>query len=887
MADVANLGFDVESRKLAEAEHRLDEIAAAAKKAENATVGFSDRANRAANKIAAANDNAARAASRVVSSYKALIPLAVRLGGVLGAIGGVAISADVRGARDLSASLAEVSTLLGGTEDDLQRIQNAARDMGREFGTTAASQVKSFYQAISAGATDVATATALLESANRVAIGGITDTTTAVDVLTTATNAYAAAGLSAAEASDALFVGMRAGKTTISEMASTLGNVIPIAASLGVTFDELVAGVAALTTQGQSTAQAVTGVRAILSQIAKPTSEATKLSKQLGLEFNTTSLQAKGLSGFLGDVITKTGGNADALAKLFGSVEALNAVLSFAGGGGAAFTNILGDMESKAGAADAAYRKVADSLDKRLGVALNRIADVSVRIGEALLTVIVPAAEAFATALETVADNAADLAIVLAPIAAIHLAKMVAGFASLAAGMNVAAVAARGLSVAMAFIGGPIGLALTALAAGFVLLKNNVSEAGRAARDADSAYQANKSAIEAARTSSDGYTTSLRNQIAMQVEVAKTAYASADAAFYSALKMREAFRAMTGLKFAPLEYMTDARAAEADQMGALVAKLQAQLAEVDANMKKAQNTDTPPGTTPGLPGLGGSAEANPYDAIVRGARQFIEAQKLEAQALSMTEEAAARLRHQQDLLNRAANDNIALTPKQTEELSNLAAQMAAAEVATNRAKEAMTFSKNAVNGFFSDLRSGLEQGKSAWAAFGDVALNVLNKILDKIQNDLVNAIFDANGALGGLGGGGLFGGLIGGIGKIFGFAKGGYTGNGPASAVAGVVHGGEYVFSKRATDRIGVRNLEAMHRSAKGYASGGYVAPVIPAANANQPAPVVVNMPINIDATGADAAELARVKAEIRSMKETLPKQVTSIVGQQRSRSVV
>ena len=55
------------------------------------------------------------------------------------------------------------------------------------------------------------------------------------------------------------------------------------------------------------------------------------------------------------------------------------------------------------------------------------------------------------------------------------------------------------------------------------------------------------------------------------------------------------------------------------------------------------------------------------------------------------------------------------------------------------------------------------------------------------------------------------------------FDSGGYTGNKPASAVAGVVHGGEYVFSKKATDKIGVGNLEALHKRLKGYANGGYV----------------------------------------------------------------
>lgn len=67
------------------------------------------------------------------------------------------------------------------------------------------------------------------------------------------------------------------------------------------------------------------------------------------------------------------------------------------------------------------------------------------------------------------------------------------------------------------------------------------------------------------------------------------------------------------------------------------------------------------------------------------------------------------------------------------------------------------------------------------------------------------------------GGGGFWGGL----GDLLSLDGGGYTGSGPRDAIAGLVHGGEYVFSAGAVERIGLGALERMHR---GYASGGYVA---------------------------------------------------------------
>ena len=52
------------------------------------------------------------------------------------------------------------------------------------------------------------------------------------------------------------------------------------------------------------------------------------------------------------------------------------------------------------------------------------------------------------------------------------------------------------------------------------------------------------------------------------------------------------------------------------------------------------------------------------------------------------------------------------------------------------------------------------------------------------------------------------------------FATGGFTGTGGKYEPAGIVHRGEFVFTKEATSRIGVGNL---YRLMRGYATGGYV----------------------------------------------------------------
>lgn len=477
MADIAEIGFRADTDELDDANSKMKKLKPSAEGVEKA----SEKLNKKLNKTNTVFGKLARGGSIVNRVFGAITSGAKKLVGGLtglatGIIAGFAFATMIEGARELSSSLAELSTLLPENTEQLGDMQRAARALADEFGTNAAFQVKAFYGAVSAGASDTADAINIVNSANKLAIGGITDVATGVDILTTATNAYAASGLTASDASDALFVGMKAGKTTIGELASGLGNVIPIAASLGVEMDELVAGTAALTLQGLSTASAITSLRAILSGVAKPTSQAAKLAKELGIDFSTTALRAKGLSGFLEDVVDKTGGSADKLSVLFGSVEALNAALAFAGSGGESFTQILDSMSDKAGATDEAFQKVAKSLDFRWDKLLKNMTNAADAFGVVLLSIIVPIGEGFQNLINGTSQLTPvlhGLGVVIVALAASQIHMLVTSLATAIASFNAASVATgvftaalTAMRVVVGALGGPIGLLFALIGGG-------------------------------------------------------------------------------------------------------------------------------------------------------------------------------------------------------------------------------------------------------------------------------------------------------------------------------------------------------------------------------------------------------------------------------------
>ncbi|WP_114966805.1 hypothetical protein [Alkalilacustris brevis] len=163
------------------------------------------------------------------------------------------------------------------------------------------------------------------------------------------------------------------------------------------------------------------------------------------------------------------------------------------------------------------------------------------------------------------------------------------------------------------------------------------------------------------------------------------------------------------------------------------------------------------------------------------------------------------------LLNAAQREGLAITPELEAAIDRMAdAYARAASEAANAAQEMQEAEARAQRGAqaMTDLFLGIVDG-------GRSAEQALARLLQQMAQ-----VYLQKALLGLAEGGGPFaflGGMLGG------FAGGGYTGDGTRNQPAGIVHRGEYVFSKAAVQRLGVGRLESMHKAAQGYASGGAV----------------------------------------------------------------
>ncbi len=346
----------------------------------------------------------------------------------------------VSSAANFETKISEVSTLVNAATFDMSKLTGHVLRQAKAFGQFPVVQAKASYDIISAGAQKATDANLILEASNKLATGGVTTTAIAADGLTSILNAYSLTAKDAADVSDILFVGVRDGKTTIEQLALAIGNVAPLAYEAGVGFDELVSTIAALTKGGISTARSVTGMRAIIAGVVKPTSEAAKEAERLGLEFNVAALRAKGFQGFLEDVLDKTQGNADSLGLLYGGVEALVPIMAFTGKAGENFNATLANMANRAGSTDAAFRVMADTFNFQGGRALTAIRVAFINLGTHMLKVLTPAVKAFADNFDTLSRfvglaAVGFTAILLPSLIAVlpAIASVTAGFIAMAA----------------------------------------------------------------------------------------------------------------------------------------------------------------------------------------------------------------------------------------------------------------------------------------------------------------------------------------------------------------------------------------------------------------------------------------------------------------------
>ena len=322
------------------------------------------------------------------------------------AVGGLSIKA----AADFEASMTKIQSLVGLSAETVQGFE---QDVRRLAGTTAQAPkdlADAMFFITSAGLRGAA-ATETLEAAAKAAAVGLGDTATIADLATSALNAYGESNISATKATDVMVAAVREGKLEAGELAGSMGRVLPIASAMGVRFDEVGAAFAALSRTGTNAAEAATQVRGILSSLLRPSVQAEKALKGMGLSSEGLRKQIKeeGLLATLKTLSEEFAGNEAAAASVFGNIRALSGVMDLMGANVATTEQIFANMKDTTGALDQAFDATSETAAFKLSQAMANIKQALIDLGNVLIPIVVPVLENLSGIVKTLATGFGNL----------------------------------------------------------------------------------------------------------------------------------------------------------------------------------------------------------------------------------------------------------------------------------------------------------------------------------------------------------------------------------------------------------------------------------------------------------------------------------------------
>lgn len=265
--------------------------------------------------------------------------------------------------EEFNKAMKEANTMASKDSAGFKQLKGEVADLAKEIPIARDQLANGLYQTISNGVPEDNWIEFLNTSA-RSAVGGLADINKVVGVTSTLIKNYGLEWSAAADIQDKIQLTAKNGVTSFEQLAQALPRVTGNAASLGVSIDELMGTFATLTGVSGNTAEVSTQLAAIFTALVKPSSEAAEMAAKMGIQFDAAAIKAAGgFQNFLNQLDGSVKAYAQAngvleqevYSKLFGSAEAIRALIPLQGELADKFTANVANMVNSAGTMDAAY----------------------------------------------------------------------------------------------------------------------------------------------------------------------------------------------------------------------------------------------------------------------------------------------------------------------------------------------------------------------------------------------------------------------------------------------------------------------------------------------------------------------------------------------------
>jgi TP901 family phage tail tape measure protein len=364
-----------------------------------------------------------KAGKSAKTASKGFSTLTKAVGGLGIAFGAAGLVRGVNSAIDTFASFEEqiknVQNITGSSTEEMAKFQAQISGLPSSLGSSV-ELTKGLYQALSSGVPKDNAIDFMVTNA-RAAKGNLADLT---QTISASTSILAAFNLPAEEATavlDSMTKTVDLGKLTFSDLANNIGKSAAIAASAGVSYNELFAASAQLTLGGLSVEEAMTGIRAIMTASISPTEQQAAAMQKYGVELSANAIQQQGFVGYMKSISAAVGSNVTAMAELFPNVRAIGPALALVREEGGQFDKILQDINNSSGKVDANFENMAQGTKAQMAAMRVDIQKVMEEMGERLAPVVIDLGKTFIDILPPIIDGI--LAIVSAVEKAIEIFK--------------------------------------------------------------------------------------------------------------------------------------------------------------------------------------------------------------------------------------------------------------------------------------------------------------------------------------------------------------------------------------------------------------------------------------------------------------------------------
>lgn len=257
---------------------------------------------------------------------------------------------------DLNSAMSDVETLIPGATERVLELKAAVQEMAVDTGETTGDLASGLYQVISAFG-DTADTVKILEANAKAATAGAASTTDAINLTSAVTKGFGDVSAEAVEhASDLAFMAVKMGQTTFPELAGSIGSVVPLAAELKVSQEELFGVFATLTGVTGGASEVATQFRGVLQALMAPTESMSTLIADMGFTSGQAMMEQLGLQGTIQAIAQAAQETGTQLQQFVGSIEGQTAVLALAGAQAGTFNEKLAAMGQAAGATEEAFR---------------------------------------------------------------------------------------------------------------------------------------------------------------------------------------------------------------------------------------------------------------------------------------------------------------------------------------------------------------------------------------------------------------------------------------------------------------------------------------------------------------------------------------------------